>query len=568
MAGEGKANILIVDDDPNLRKTLSDILRAKGYEAFAAKDGGEGLAMIKDHIFDIVLIDLKLPDMSGLEVLVKVKADHPHMEAIILTGNATLDSAIEATNKGVFSYLQKPYEIDQLMLQVRHAIEKQQAEEKIRQHQEHLEDLVRGRTRELDAVVAEHKLAEEEIRKLNEDLRKRIVELEEARILAEAANKAKSDFLANMSHELTTPLNSVIGFSQILQDGLYGELSEKQKEYVSDILSSGQHLLGLITDMIDLSQVTSGSMELRLSRFLVKDVLKSSITLFNEEAIKHNLKLSLDIEPDADKEIEADSGKLTQIVFNLLSNAVKFTPAGGSVSVHARPAGEDLVPAHGQGGQPQGLPLQDFIEISVSDTGIGIKPEDLPGLFKDIAQLEAPYTKKYSGTGVGLILTKKLIELHGGNIWVESESGKGSTFRFAIPCKGKQPSEQIIDPVTKRLTWEYFLKHISRVLSFHKRKGRHFGLLRIELGNTTKPEEHMSIIEILRGLVRQHEILSKSRDGIYYLITFEADRKVVEDTALRITTALKENGYKPVIKTAVYMENGENIKDMLEALNT
>ncbi len=153
MAGEGKANILIVDDDPNLRKTLSDILRAKGYEAFAAKDGGEGLAMIKDHIFDIVLIDLKLPDMSGLEVLVKVKADHPHMEAIILTGNATLDSAIEATNKGVFSYLQKPYEIDQLMLQVRHAIEKQQAEEKIRRHQEHLEELVRGRTRELLSVA-------------------------------------------------------------------------------------------------------------------------------------------------------------------------------------------------------------------------------------------------------------------------------------------------------------------------------------------------------------------------------------------------------------------------------
>ncbi|OIO31672.1 MAG: hypothetical protein COS28_02985 [Nitrospirae bacterium CG02_land_8_20_14_3_00_44_33] len=158
----------------------------------------------------------------------------------------------------------------------------------------------------------------------------------EAKKTADEANRVKSEFLANMSHELTTPLNSVIGFSQILQDGLYGELNVKQKEYVSDILNSGQHLLHLITDMIDLSQATYGGKELKLSRFLLKDMLKSSTTAFNEEAMKHNLKLSLDIEPEADIEIEADSGKLGQIMFNLLSNAVKFTPEGGSVRVSAR----------------------------------------------------------------------------------------------------------------------------------------------------------------------------------------------------------------------------------------
>ncbi|GBE00009.1 non-motile and phage-resistance protein [bacterium BMS3Abin07] len=417
--------------------------------------------------------------------------------------------------------------------------------------------------------ITDRKLAEEEITKLNEDLRQKIIELEEARLLAEDANKSKTDFLANMSHEITTPLNSIIGFSQILQDELYGELNEKQKEYVSDVLSSGQFLLGLITDMLDLSIATSGSMELRISRFLLKDVLRSSMTVFNEAAVKHNLKLNLGIEPDVDIEIEADPEKLNQIMFNLLGNAVKFTPDGGTVSVSARRMNsEQYLDTKNLFTDDYSLTTDgDFIEISVADTGIGIKAEDLPRLFKEIVQLESPYTKKYRGTGVGLLLTKKLIELHGGWIWAESEYGKGSTFRFVLPCEGKQPSGQIIDPVTKLLTWEHFLKHISRVLSFHKRKGSHFGLLRIEPGNTTKSEEHMSITEILKGLELKHEILSRSRDGNYYIISFEADKKVVEDTALRINTVLKENGYNTVIKTAVYMEDGENINEMLEALN-
>ena len=288
-------------------------------------------------------------------------------------------------------------------------------------------------------VEEERLKAEEEIKKLNEGLKRSLLELEHARLLAEAANRAKSDFLANMSHELTTPLNSIIGFSQILQDRLYGELNEKQKEYVSDVLSSGVHLLGLITDMLDLSRATSGSMQLRLNKFLVKDVLKSSMTVFNEEAIKHNLKLSLDIEPDADIEIEADSGKLNQIMFNLLSNAVKFTPDGGSVRVQAR-----LTRDEGRRTKDEKASIvltsevsdhPSSIEVSIADTGIGIKAEELSRLFKEVAQFESPYTKKYSGTGVGLVLTKKLVELLGGRIWVESEHGKGSRFSFVIPVK-------------------------------------------------------------------------------------------------------------------------------------
>ncbi|MBI4826046.1 MAG: PAS domain S-box protein [Nitrospirae bacterium] len=258
-------------------------------------------------------------------------------------------------------------------------------------------------------------------------------QMQDALITAEAANRTKSEFLANMSHELTTPLNSVIGFSQVLKDGLYGELNTHQQEYVSNILQSGIHLLSLIRNMLDLVRTESGKDELRVNRFLLKDALISSAAIFNEKSISQNLKFTLQIEPDADIELETDTGKLTQILFHLIDNAVKFTPDGGSVRVAARLVNSEELP-------PLSPPLtrgemggRDFIEISVADTGIGIKPENIDKLFQPFSQLESPYTKKYSGTGIGLILTKKLVELLGGRIRVESEFGKGSTFTFTLP---------------------------------------------------------------------------------------------------------------------------------------
>lgn len=448
-----KTTILIIDDDPNLRKTLSDILRTKGYETLTAKDGAEGLSIIRMENVHLALIDLRLPDISGLEVLNRIKADKPRTEAIILTGNATLDSAIEATNKGAFSYLQKPYDIDQLMLQIRRAIEKHKSEEKIREYQEHLEELVRERTVNLEAEVAERKRAEDEIRKLNEDLRQRVAELEEAFVLAKAGLRARGEFLANISHELITPLNSIIGFSQILLDGLSGPMNEQQKEYAASILQSGNRLHETLKEIVQFADLASGELKLHTDRFLLNDLLKSSLLAINEKAAMRGVTLSLETGLLPETELEADRSKLQQVIFNLLDNAVKFTPAGGSVRVAARRVQSSelrfqkpnviiMPPApppplnlrancrlDGAGGEGE------LIEISVIDTGIGIEPENMPRLFNPFQQLESPYTKKYMGTGLGLLLAKKLIELHGGGIWVESKFGKGSTFTFAIPMK-------------------------------------------------------------------------------------------------------------------------------------
>ena len=279
----------------------------------------------------------------------------------------------------------------------------------------------------------------EEQQAMNEELLSQQHEITWANQRLEQASRTKSDFLANMSHELRTPLNAVIGFSEILQDGMFGKLTEKQQEYVCNIYGSGKHLLSLISDILDLSKVEAGKMELELSRFLLRDELNASLSMLKEKTMKHGIKLDCEIAPEADIELEADERKVKQIMYNLLSNAVKFTPDGGAVRVNAR-----LTRDEGRGAthekasfvlMSEASDRPSSIVISVADTGIGIKPEDIPKLFNEFTQLESAYTKQHEGTGLGLALTKRLVELHGGRIWVESEFGKGSRFTFVMPVK-------------------------------------------------------------------------------------------------------------------------------------
>ncbi|MCK9420605.1 MAG: ATP-binding protein [Nitrospirae bacterium] len=277
--------------------------------------------------------------------------------------------------------------------------------------------------------------------------RKTLRDAEISKRTADLANKAKSEFLANMSHELRTPLNSIIGFSEILQDELLGKLNEEQKEMVDNNLSSGMHLLSLINDILDLSKVEAGMVEIELSRFLLKDTLHASMAMLKEKAMKHRITLSLDLKSDANIEIEADERRLKQIMFNLLSNAVKFMADGGSVRVTARLMRDEGRGTKDEGGAASIVPVSEAnghpssIEISVSDTGIGIKPGDMDKLFHEFSQLESVYTKTKDGTGLGLALTKKLVELHGGKIWAESEYGKGSRFLFVMPV-GRLKTEE------------------------------------------------------------------------------------------------------------------------------
>jgi signal transduction histidine kinase len=245
------------------------------------------------------------------------------------------------------------------------------------------------------------------VNRMNDELQRLYGELE-------TASRHKSEFLANMSHELRTPLNAIIGFSQVLRQRMFGEINEKQEEYLDDILSSGNHLLSLINDVLDLSKVEAGQVELEIATLSLREALERGAVMVRERAARSDVRLSLELAPDVDL-VEGDERRLRQVVFNLLSNAVKFTPPGGSITV-ATERGTDEV------------------RVSVTDTGPGIAPEDQQRIFEEFQQTDVGVQQR-EGTGLGLALSKRLVELHGGRLWVESELGHGSRFVFTLPSK-------------------------------------------------------------------------------------------------------------------------------------
>ncbi|MDQ7785174.1 MAG: PAS domain S-box protein [Desulfomonilaceae bacterium] len=243
-------------------------------------------------------------------------------------------------------------------------------------------------------------------------------ELQEARAAAERANRAKTDFLARMTHEFRTPLNGIIGFSEILVDEIFGDLNDTQKRYVGLILNSGRHLLKLVSQVLDLSKIEAGGMELDLSRVRIGNILENALAVMKEQGLCKNLELELKVDLENNgMTIWADELKLTQVVFNLLSNAIKFTPENGRIQVEARRVDDELV-------------------ISVCDTGIGIDSSDTSLIFRAFEQVDSSPSRRHEGTGLGLSLAQQFVAMHGGRIWVESGGlGRGSTFRFTIPLK-------------------------------------------------------------------------------------------------------------------------------------
>ncbi len=283
---------------------------------------------------------------------------------------------------------------------------------------------------ELGALNRSLILMSQELRQREESLKTAQLDLERKKEAAEAANKAKSEFLATMSHELRTPLNHIIGFTELVADRHFGPLNETQADYLQDVLQSSQHLLELINDVLDLSKVEAGKMMIVPTDLVLEEVLQGSLTMVREKSLRRGIRLDLDLS-GAPSGIRADQRKFKQILYNLLANAVKFTPDGGRVSLAAA-----MIPSN-NGAPP-------LLEVSVQDTGIGMAPEDLERVFKTFEQVESSAARQFDGTGLGLALSRSLVELHGGRIWAESEGpNRGSRFAFTLPVDADQGQHQM-----------------------------------------------------------------------------------------------------------------------------
>ena len=378
------ATILLVEDEKGSQLTLSTLLQTEGYQVIACETAQAALNHIttEGHI-ELVLADLKLRDGSGLQILWALKKINPDAAFILVTGHASVETAVEAVNEGAFAYHVKPIDIDALLNSVRNAIKQRR-------------------------LLIENQSLLERLRQANQDLVANNRELDQA-------SRAKTQILATVTHELKTPLTSIMGYVDrlLLERGKVGPLNEKQAHYLDSVQSSSRRLRVLIDDLLDISRIETGALEYSLSTLAVgqeiDNVVQFNRTLIDEKQLHLLLSIPGDLPP-----VWADRLRFSQIVSNLLSNACKYSPEAATVAISAKH--DDLC-----------------IQVDIADTGIGIPQSDQSKLFTKFFRCDNSSTRNVSGTGLGLFITKHLVKAQGGRIWVRSQESRGSTFSFTLP---------------------------------------------------------------------------------------------------------------------------------------
>ena len=391
-----KRRLLAVDDSMTYLSALGEILEQAGFHMTLVTSGEEALLRLDGELFDAILLDLGMPGLSGTETCRLIKRDPRLREIplIMLTARDDRDTMIEGINAGADDYIAKSADFEVLKARLRAQLRRKHFEDENHRIRERL---VRREAEERHLAALEEKNRE----------------LARARDEAERMSRAKSAFLANMSHELRTPLNAIIGFAELLHDRIVTPDMPEHQDFLGDILKSGLHLLQLINDILDLSKVEAGKLEFYPSPISLVQLVGEVTAALRPQAEAKGLALSSELDP-AVESLTLDASRLKQILFNFLSNAVKFTDHG-RVLVRARPEDGDKV------------------RLEVADTGVGIPASELERLFVDFQQLDVTASKRHQGTGLGLALTRRLVEAQGGTVGVTSRVGEGSTFHAILP---------------------------------------------------------------------------------------------------------------------------------------
>ena len=434
-------SILIVDDEKDLCNHIKRELDKEGYQTAVAYDGDEGLGYFRNNKVDMVIADIKMPKMSGLEMLKKCREITDDFVSIIITGHGDHEKAIEALKLDVFNYLRKPISLEELvtsigkgidLLYLRRGLSARKRELEIEtalkeQYAKNLEEKVKERTAELDNKIRESEQQKQATLNILQDVEETNIKLkQEIQVRIKAEEKAKetdrlkSAFLNTMSHELRTPLNAVIGFSEIINKDIP---IDEILNYSKTINDSGIHLLKIVDDIFDITMIESGEVEIQKEEFNITtfmDDIHKILKAEQEETNKQHIDIYFNpAEKDKDFLVYTDRSNLKRILINLLKNALKFTHEGNIEYGYMKETQQE----------------EPVLKFYVKDTGIGISEHKLEIIFDIFRQADDTDTRLYGGTGIGLSVSRKLVELLGGKIWVDTEEGKGSTFYFTLPYR-------------------------------------------------------------------------------------------------------------------------------------